>query len=150
MMVTRNIFATMSDDKLDLFTEISARSRMDTEVTKAEIPFELQGDSAMTEATNLESSIKNQIESFLKKGSKRIAYTKIEKHTDSREVQIALITKRITYLNEHLKTNKEDHSSRLGLLKLVGQRKRLMRYLENNIPSKKQRISTNKAKNKKA
>ncbi|MCW8822318.1 MAG: 30S ribosomal protein S15, partial [Sulfurovum sp.] len=45
--------------------------------------------------------------------------------------QVALITDRITYLTEHLKTNKKDHSSRLGLLKLVGQRRRLMRYLKN-------------------
>ncbi len=51
--------------------------------------------------------------------------------TGSTEVQVALITERITYLTDHLKTNKKDHSSRLGLLKLVGQRRRLMRYLKN-------------------
>jgi len=50
--------------------------------------------------------------------------------TGSPEVQIALTTERISYLTEHLKTNKKDHASRLGLLKLVGQRKRLMRYLK--------------------
>lgn len=49
--------------------------------------------------------------------------------TGSAEVQIALLTKRIQILTEHLKSNKKDHSSRLGLLKLVGQRRRLMRYL---------------------
>ncbi|MEA3456387.1 MAG: 30S ribosomal protein S15 [Campylobacterota bacterium] len=53
-----------------------------------------------------------------------------ENDTGSTEVQVALITERITYLTDHLKTNKKDHSSRLGLLKLVGQRKRLMRYLK--------------------
>jgi small subunit ribosomal protein S15 len=52
--------------------------------------------------------------------------------TGSTEVQVALLTERILYLTEHLKTNKKDHSSRLGLLKLVGQRRRLMRYLKNN------------------
>ena len=57
-------------------------------------------------------------------------YARGEKDTGSTEVQIALITERISYLTEHLKTNKKDHSSRLGLLKLVGQRKRLMRYLK--------------------
>jgi len=44
-------------------------------------------------------------------------------------VQIALLSKRIKDLTEHLKINKKDHSSRLGLLKLVGQRRRLLRYL---------------------
>ena len=56
-------------------------------------------------------------------------YSKAENDTGSTEVQVALITERITYLTEHLKINKKDHSSRLGLLKLVGQRRRLMRYL---------------------
>ena len=56
-------------------------------------------------------------------------YAKSENDTGSTEVQIALITERIKYLTEHLKTNKKDHSSRLGLLKLVGQRRRLLRYL---------------------
>ena len=57
-------------------------------------------------------------------------YARSENDTGSTEVQVALITDRITYLTEHLKTNKKDHSSRLGLLKLVGQRRRLMRYLK--------------------
>ena len=52
-----------------------------------------------------------------------------EKDTGSPAVQIALLTERINNLTDHLKTNKKDHSSRLGLLKLVGQRRRLMRYL---------------------
>ena len=57
-------------------------------------------------------------------------FSRGENDTGSPEVQVALITNRITYLTEHLKTNKKDHSSRLGLLKLVGQRKRLLRYLK--------------------
>jgi len=57
-------------------------------------------------------------------------YSRGENDTGSTEIQVALITARIKYLTDHLKTNKKDHSSRLGLLKLVGQRKRLMRYLK--------------------
>ncbi|MFA5502612.1 MAG: 30S ribosomal protein S15 [Sulfurovaceae bacterium] len=57
-------------------------------------------------------------------------YARGEKDTGSTEVQVALLTERIIYLTEHLKTNKKDHSSRVGLLKLVGQRRRLMRYLK--------------------
>ena len=53
-----------------------------------------------------------------------------ENDTGSPEVQVALISNRIAYLTEHLKINKKDHSSRLGLLKLVGKRKRLLRYLK--------------------
>lgn len=53
-----------------------------------------------------------------------------EKDTGSTEVQVALLTERISGLTEHLKINKKDHSSRVGLLKLVGQRRRLMRYLK--------------------
>lgn len=59
----------------------------------------------------------------------------IEKHrlhesdTGSPEVQIALLSERITYLTEHFKVHKKDHHSRRGLLKLVGQRRRLLDYL---------------------
>jgi small subunit ribosomal protein S15 len=53
-----------------------------------------------------------------------------ENDTGSPEVQVALLSARIDYLTDHLKINKKDHSSRLGLLKLVGQRKRLLRYLK--------------------
>lgn len=49
--------------------------------------------------------------------------------TGSTEVQIALLTQRITNLTEHLKTYKKDHHSRVGLLKMVGQRRRLLNYL---------------------
>lgn len=52
-----------------------------------------------------------------------------EKNTGKTEVQIALLTERIQDLTGHLQTHKKDHSSRRGLLKLVGQRRRLLRYL---------------------
>lgn len=52
-----------------------------------------------------------------------------EYDTGSSEVQIALLSARITYLTEHFKTHKKDHHSRRGLLKLVGQRRRLLDYL---------------------
>ena len=52
-----------------------------------------------------------------------------EKDTGSPEVQIALLTKRITELTEHLKTHKKDHSSRRGLPKMVGKRNSLLKYL---------------------
>lgn len=52
-----------------------------------------------------------------------------ESDTGSPEVQIALLTERIRYLTEHFKTHKKDHHSRRGLLKLVGQRRRLLSYL---------------------
>jgi small subunit ribosomal protein S15 len=55
-----------------------------------------------------------------------------EGDTGSPEVQIALLTARITYLTEHLREHKKDHHSRRGLLKMVGQRRRLLRYLQNN------------------
>ena len=53
-----------------------------------------------------------------------------EKDTGSPEVQIALLSKRITYLTEHFKVHKKDHHSRRGLLKMVGQRRRLLNYLK--------------------
>ncbi len=52
--------------------------------------------------------------------------------TGSPESQVALFTHRINHLTEHLKVNKKDHSSRLGLLKLVGKRRRLLEYLQTN------------------
>jgi len=57
-------------------------------------------------------------------------YGTSEKDTGSTEAQIALLTERIIDLTEHLKTHKKDHSSRRGLLKLVGQRRRLLKYLQ--------------------
>ncbi|NOX25985.1 MAG: 30S ribosomal protein S15 [Deltaproteobacteria bacterium] len=57
-------------------------------------------------------------------------YGRNTKDTGSSEVQVALLTGRITYLTEHFKTHKKDHHSRRGLLKLVGQRRRLLNYLK--------------------
>jgi small subunit ribosomal protein S15 len=54
-----------------------------------------------------------------------------EKDTGSPEVQIALLSARIEYLTSHFKIHKKDHHSRRGLLKLVGQRRRLLDYLKN-------------------
>jgi len=51
--------------------------------------------------------------------------------TGSPEVQVALLSSRIGYLTEHFKIHKKDHGSRRGLLKLVGQRRRLLDYLKN-------------------
>jgi len=56
-------------------------------------------------------------------------YQRDEKDTGSAEVQIALLSAQITRLTEHLKLNHKDHHSRLGLLKMVGKRKRLLKYL---------------------
>jgi small subunit ribosomal protein S15 len=57
-----------------------------------------------------------------------------ESDTGSPEVQVAILTERINHLNEHLKVHKKDHHSRRGLLKMVGQRRGLLNYLqENNI-----------------
>jgi small subunit ribosomal protein S15 len=61
----------------------------------------------------------------------RIAeYQVHEKDTGSCQVQVALLSDRIEGLTEHLKTHPKDHSTRHGLLKLVGQRNRLLRYLQ--------------------
>ena len=58
-------------------------------------------------------------------------YGKSENDTGSTEVQVALLTKRIEDLTDHLKEHKKDHHTRRGLLMLVGKRKRLLKYLEN-------------------
>jgi len=64
---------------------------------------------------------------------KKDVITKYRLHdsdTGSSEVQVALLSQRIEYLTEHFKTHKKDHHSRRGLLKLVGQRRRLLDYLK--------------------
>lgn len=58
-------------------------------------------------------------------------YGKSDNDTGSTEVQVALLTKRIEDLTGHLKEHKKDHHTRRGLLMLVGKRKRLLQYLEN-------------------
>lgn len=57
-------------------------------------------------------------------------YERHEGDTGSPEVQIALLTKRINHLNDHLKINKKDHHSRRGLLMMVGKRRGLLNYLQ--------------------
>ena len=59
-------------------------------------------------------------------------YATHEGDTGSPEVQIAVLTKRINDLNEHLKANHKDHHSRRGLLKMVGHRRNLLAYLQKN------------------
>lgn len=61
-------------------------------------------------------------------------YARHEGDTGSPEVQIALLTKRITQLTDHLRTHKHDVASRRGLLKLVGQRLRHLKYLSSKNP----------------
>ncbi|MFT9847809.1 30S ribosomal protein S15 [Aneurinibacillus sp. REN35] len=57
-------------------------------------------------------------------------YRTHESDTGSPEVQIAILTEKINYLNGHLRTHKKDHHSRRGLLKMVGQRRNLLAYLK--------------------
>jgi small subunit ribosomal protein S15 len=63
-----------------------------------------------------------------------------EKDTGSPEVQIAILTHRINELTEHLKTHKKDHSSRRGLLKMVGKRNSLLKYLTREDRARYQQI----------
>ncbi|HLI33468.1 MAG TPA: 30S ribosomal protein S15 [Terriglobia bacterium] len=56
------------------------------------------------------------------------------KDTGSPEVQIALLSERISYLNEHFRAHRKDHSSRRGLMIMVGKRKRLLDYLRRQNP----------------
>ncbi len=64
------------------------------------------------------------------------AYAQHEGDTGSPEVQVALFSARINQLQEHLKEHKHDESSRRGLLKLVGKRRRMLAYLRNNHPDR--------------
>lgn len=72
--------------------------------------------------------------------------TFIEKHrlhaadTGSPEVQIALLTERVNYLSEHFKKNPKDHNSRVGLLRVVGQRRGLLNYLSKSDPGRYKNI----------
>ena len=63
------------------------------------------------------------------------------KDTGSADVQIALLTERINHLTEHLQTNAKDHSSRRGLLMMVGQRRRLLDYLQSTDVSRYQAVA---------
>ena len=62
-------------------------------------------------------------------------FGKTEKDTGATEVQIALLTKRINYLTEHSKIHKKDNHSRYGLVNLVSQRRKLLKYLNRNDPN---------------
>ena len=64
-----------------------------------------------------------------------------ERDTGSADVQIALLTERINSLTEHLQKNNKDHSSRRGLLMMVGQRRRLLDYLHNTDVSRYQAVT---------
>lgn len=68
----------------------------------------------------LTSEVKSQI---------MVDYATVERDTGSPEVQVAMLTRRISDLTEHLKMHKHDHHSRRGLLLLVGRRRRLLQYL---------------------
>lgn len=73
------------------------------------------------------------------KGDKQKVIVKFgahEKDTGSPSVQIALLTERIKYLTNHLKSHKKDKHSRRGLLKLVGERRKLISYLERSVDDK--------------
>ncbi len=67
-------------------------------------------------------------------------YGRSKSDTGSSEVQIALLTERITYLTEHLRMHTKDHSSRRGLLKMVGQRRRLLDYLRRKDQEKYRKL----------
>ena len=69
-----------------------------------------------------------------KKGELVAKYRTHEKDTGSPEVQVALLSERISHLTEHFKGHKNDHHSRRGLLKLVGQRRRHLKYLSQKNP----------------
>ena len=68
-------------------------------------------------------------------------YAQHEGDTGSPEVQIALLTERINHLNEHLKTNRNDHHSNRGLLLMVGRRRGLLEYLKKHCPGRENAIS---------
>lgn len=63
-----------------------------------------------------------------------------EKDTGSPEVQIAILTNKINYLNEHLRIHKKDHHSRRGLLKMVGHRRNLLNYLRKKDINRYRRV----------
>ncbi|NJN76589.1 MAG: 30S ribosomal protein S15 [Synechococcaceae cyanobacterium RL_1_2] len=69
-------------------------------------------------------------------------YQSHETDTGSPELQIAIMTERIKNLTEHLKVNKKDHSSRRGLLKLIGKRKSLLKYVQQGDRDKYKQLIT--------
>ncbi|MBU2540966.1 MAG: 30S ribosomal protein S15 [Candidatus Omnitrophica bacterium] len=79
----------------------------------------------------------------LLKDNKKKLIEKFKLHsadTGSSQVQIAILTERISFLSEHLKRHKKDHNSRRGLLKLVSRRRRLLDYLKKDAPRRYEEI----------
>ena len=73
----------------------------------------------------------------------KYSFKKTAKDTGSPEGQIAWFSHRINHINDHLKTHKKDCSSQLGLIRLVGQRKKLLLYLKNKAINRYRAICTN-------
>ena len=79
----------------------------------------------------------------LTKNEKQELITEYQVHetdTGSSDLQVAFLTKRINQLTTHLKANQQDHSSRRGLLKMIGRRKRLLAYIQNEDPARYQTL----------
>ena len=72
----------------------------------------------------------------------RKQFQRHERDTGSSEVQIAVLTKEIEMLTEHLKANKKDHSSRYGLIRMVNNRRSLLTYLKREDAAKYQKVVT--------
>ena len=75
----------------------------------------------------------------LTRESKKALMTSYQTHAKdvgSPEVQVAVLSEKITYLNEHFRVHRKDHSSRRGLLTMVGQRRRLLEYLRRRDPAR--------------
>lgn len=77
----------------------------------------------------------------MEKGKTIAGFRLHDKDTGSADVQVALLTERINHLTEHLQGNIKDHSSRRGLLKMVGQRRRLLDYLHQTDLTRYQAIT---------
>ncbi len=84
----------------------------------------------MREASPLATKARLMSVSTARKQETVTKYKQHDTDTGSPEVQVALLTERISHLTEHLKTNAKDHHSRRGLLKMVGQRRGLLDYLK--------------------
>jgi small subunit ribosomal protein S15 len=65
-----------------------------------------------------------------------------ETDTGSADVQVAMLTERINRLSEHLKSNKKDHASRLGLMRMIGSRKQLLGYIQKQSPERYRALIT--------
>jgi small subunit ribosomal protein S15 len=88
----------------------------------------------------IETGIKKMAIATAQKAQIVADYQRAQGDTGSPEVQIAILTKRIVLLTEHLKSHKKDHHSRRGLLMLVGKRRRLLDYLKKKDAAKYQEL----------